>query len=76
MPFRFESMQYGDAVAVCAAKDMEGFPCQNLPPQHLLHSSGKRCLNFYLVGAYTGWQKRDCCADFYSDDAGLGMIIG
>ena len=54
MPFRFEPMQYGDAVAVCAAKDMEGFPRQNLPPQPLLHSSGKRCLNFYLIGAYTG----------------------
>jgi hypothetical protein len=38
MPSRLESMQYGDGAAVCAAKDMERFPCQNLPPQPLLHS--------------------------------------
>ena len=75
MPFRFESMQYGDAVAVCAAKDMK-IPSPKLTTAALIAFIGKALPKFLFNRGLYRLTKKYCCADFYSDDAGLGMIIG
>ena len=61
MPFRFEPMQYGDAVAVCAAKDMK-IPSPKLTTAALIAFIGKALPKFlFNRGLYRLTKKRLLC---------------
>ena len=78
MPFRLKSMQYGDGVAVRGARSQRHgkIPLPKLTTAALIAFIGKALPTFLFNRGLYRLTKKDCCADFYSDDAGLGMVIG